>query len=52
MRSYIAMDDFLDDEIGEKSKLLPDLLRALKKKEGLLQGQVCFIKLCIWASPN
>ena len=34
------MDAFLDDEIGESSKLLPDLLRGLRKKENLLQGQV------------
>lgn len=35
------MDEFLDSEIGENSKLLIDLLRDLKKKEDLLQGQVC-----------
>ena len=35
-----AMDEFLDGEIGENSKLLPDLLRGLKKEETLLQGQV------------
>ena len=34
------MDEFLDGEIGENSKLLSDLLRGLKKKESLLQGQV------------
>ena len=34
------MDAFLDDEIGESSKLLPDLLRGLRKKENLLQCQV------------
>ena len=37
---HAMMDAFLDDEIGESSKLLPDLLRGLRKKEDLLQGQV------------
>ena len=40
------MDDFLDEEIGENVKLLPDLLRGLKKKEDLLQGQVCSLPTC------
>lgn len=40
VNSASSMDDFLDDEIGENSKLLPDLLRGLKKKEALLEGQV------------
>ena len=35
------MDEFLDREIGENSKLLTDLLRDLRKKEDFLQGQVC-----------
>ena len=39
------MDEFLDGEIGENSKLLPDLFRGLKKKETLLQGQVGMIVL-------
>ena len=33
------MDEFLDGEIGDNSKLLPDLLRGLKKKESTLQDQ-------------
>ena len=36
-----SMDEFVDGEIGENSKLLIDLLRDLKKKEDFLQGQVC-----------
>lgn len=45
------MDDFVDDEIGENSKLLLDLLRGLKKKEDFLEGQVdwynVYMKVCI-----
>ena len=43
----ILMDEFLDEEIGENSKLLPDLLRGLKKKENYLQGQVNRNKMSI-----
>jgi len=34
------MDNFLDDAIGDNSKLLVDLLRSLKKEESVLRGQV------------
>ena len=36
---HACMDEFLDDEIGDNIKLLPDLLRGLKKKESVLQDQ-------------
>ena len=34
------MDAYLDDAIGDNSKLLVDLLRSLKKEEKILCGQV------------
>ncbi len=34
------MDDYLDDNVGDKVRLLPDLLRSLKSERERLQSQV------------
>lgn len=35
------MDDFLDLAVEGNIRLLPDLLRSLRKEEKALRGQVC-----------
>ncbi len=34
------MDDYLDENVGKKVRLLPDLLRSLERERDLLQDQV------------
>jgi hypothetical protein len=34
------MDEYLDEAVGGNIRLLPDLLRSLRKGEEVLQGEV------------